>query len=361
MVISIWQLGQHLISRQMRRKLSMRVYYDRDADVGLIKKKKVVIVGYGSQGHAHAANLKDSGVAEVAVALRSDSSSRAKASDAGFKVMDVAEASKWGDVIMMLTPDELQADIYVDEIAENIRPGAAIAFAHGLNVHFNLIEPRTDIDVFMVAPKGPGHTVRSEYARGGGVPCLIAVHQDSSGNAHEIGLSYASAVGGGRSGIIETTFQEECETDLFGEQAVLCGGLCELIKAGFETLVEAGYAPEMAYFECLHEVKLIVDLIYEGGIANMNYSISNTAEYGEYVTGPRIITDETKAEMKRVLEDIQAGRFTRDWMVENKARQTSFKATRRRNAEHPIEQVGAELRAMMPWIGANRLVDKAKN
>jgi len=339
----------------------MRVYYDRDADVGLIKKKKVVIVGYGSQGHAHAANLKDSGVAEVAVALRSDSSSRAKASNAGFKVMDVAEASQWGDVIMMLTPDELQADIYADEIAENIRPGAAIAFAHGLNVHFNLIEPRTDIDVFMVAPKGPGHTVRSEYARGGGVPCLIAVHQDSSGNAHEIGLSYASAVGGGRSGIIETTFQEECETDLFGEQAVLCGGLCELIKAGFETLVEAGYAPEMAYFECLHEVKLIVDLIYEGGIANMNYSISNTAEYGEYVTGPRIITDETKAEMKRVLEDIQAGRFTRDWMVENKARQTSFKATRRRNAEHPIEQVGAELRAMMPWIGANRLVDKAKN
>ncbi|MDP4632074.1 MAG: ketol-acid reductoisomerase, partial [Porticoccaceae bacterium] len=317
--------------------------------------------GYGSQGHAHAANLKDSGVAEVSVALRSDSSSRAKASDAGFKVMDVAEASQWGDVIMMLTPDELQADIYADEIAENIRPGAAIAFAHGLNVHFNLIEPRTDIDVFMVAPKGPGHTVRSEYVRGGGVPCLIAVHQDSSGNAHEIGLSYASAVGGGRSGIIETTFQEECETDLFGEQAVLCGGLCELIKAGFETLVEAGYAPEMAYFECLHEVKLIVDLIYEGGIANMNYSISNTAEYGEYVTGPRIITDETKAEMKRVLEDIQAGRFTRDWMVENKARQTSFKATRRRNAEHPIEQVGAELRAMMPWIGANRLVDKAKN
>jgi len=359
--MSIWQLGQRRISRQIRRKLSMRVYYDRDADVGLIKKKKVVIVGYGSQGHAHAANLKDSGVAEVAVALRSDSSSRAKASDAGFKVMDVVEASQWGDVIMMLTPDELQADIYADEIAENIRPGAAIAFAHGLNVHFNLIEPRTDIDVFMVAPKGPGHTVRSEYARGGGVPCLIAVHQDSSGNAHEIGLSYASAVGGGRSGIIETTFQEECETDLFGEQAVLCGGLCELIKAGFETLVEAGYAPEMAYFECLHEVKLIVDLIYEGGIANMNYSISNTAEYGEYVTGPRIINDETKAEMKRVLEDIQAGRFTRDWMVENKARQTSFKATRRRNAEHPIEQVGAELRAMMPWIGANRLVDKAKN
>jgi ketol-acid reductoisomerase len=331
----------------------MRVYYDRDADVGLIKKKKVVIVGYGSQGHAHAANLKDSGVAEVAVALRSDSSSRAKAADAGFKVMDVAEAAAWGDMVMMLTPDELQADIYRDEIAANIRPGAAIAFAHGLNVHFNLIEPRGDIDCLMIAPKGPGHTVRAEYVRGGGVPCLLAVHQDASGNAHEVGLSYASAVGGGRSGIIETTFQEECETDLFGEQAVLCGGLVELIKAG--------YAPEMAYFECLHEVKLIVDLIYEGGIANMNYSISNTAEYGEYVTGPRIITAETKAEMKRVLEDIQSGRFTRDWMLENKVHQTSFKATRRRNAEHPIEQVGAELRGMMPWIGANRLVDKAKN
>ena len=339
----------------------MRVYYDRDADVGLIKNKKVVIVGYGSQGHAHAANLKDSGVAEVAVALRADSRSRSKASDAGFQVMDVADAAKWGDVIMMLTPDELQADIYYADIAANMRAGAAIAFAHGLNVHFNLIEPRSDIDVFMVAPKGPGHTVRSEYVRGGGVPCLLAVHQDASGNAHDVGLSYASAVGGGRSGIIETTFQEECETDLFGEQAVLCGGLVELIKAGYETLVEAGYAPEMAYFECLHEVKLIVDLIYEGGIANMSYSISNTAEYGEYVTGPRIITSETKAEMKRVLEDIQSGRFTRDWMLENRVHQTSFKATRRRNAEHPIEQVGEQLRGMMPWIGANRLVDKAKN
>ncbi|MEL0302341.1 MAG: ketol-acid reductoisomerase [Rhodobiaceae bacterium] len=339
----------------------MRVYYDRDADVGLIKKKKVVIVGYGSQGHAHAANLKDSGCTDVAVALRPDSASRAKAEAAGFKVMDVAEAAAWGDMLMMLTPDELQADIYRDEIAANIRPGAAIAFAHGLNVHFNLIEPRADIDCLMVAPKGPGHTVRSEYVRGGGVPCLLAIHQDASGNAHDVGLSYASAVGGGRSGIIETTFQEECETDLFGEQVVLCGGLVELIKAGYETLVEAGYAPEMAYFECLHEVKLIVDLIYEGGIANMNYSISNTAEYGEYVTGPRIITEETKAEMKRVLEDIQSGRFTRDWMLENKVHQTSFKATRRRNAEHPIEQVGAELRGMMPWIGANRLVDKAKN
>ena len=339
----------------------MRVYYDQDADIGLIKGKKVAIIGYGSQGHAHAANLKDSGVPDVAVALREGSSSIAKAEAAGFKVMNVAEASKWADVVMMLTPDELQADIYAEDVANNIRPGAAIAFAHGLNVHFNLIEPRSDIDVFMVAPKGPGHTVRGEYLKGGGVPCLIAVHQDASGNAHDIGLSYASGVGGGRSGIIETTFQEECETDLFGEQVVLCGGLVELIKAGYETLIEAGYAPEMAYFECLHEVKLIVDLIYEGGIANMNYSISNTAEYGEYVTGPRIVTAETKAEMKRVLDDIQSGRFTRDWMVENKARQASFKATRRRNAEHNIEEVGERLRGMMPWIGANRLVDKDKN
>ena len=339
----------------------MRVYYDQDADIGLIKGKKVAIIGYGSQGHAHAANLKDSGVPDVAVALREGSSSIAKAEAAGFKVMNVAEASKWADVVMMLTPDELQADIYAEDVANNIRPGAAIAFAHGLNVHFNLIEPRSDIDVFMVAPKGPGHTVRGEYLKGGGVPCLIAVHQDASGNAHDIGLSYASGVGGGRSGIIETTFQEECETDLFGEQAVLCGGLVELIKAGYETLIEAGYAPEMAYFECLHEVKLIVDLIYEGGIANMNYSISNTAEYGEYVTGPRIVTAETKAEMKRVLDDIQSGRFTRDWMVENKARQASFKATRRRNAKHNIEEVGERLRGMMPWIGANRLVDKDKN
>ncbi len=339
----------------------MRVYYDQDADLGLIKSKKVVIVGYGSQGHAHAANLKESGVKEVAVALREGSASAPKAEAAGFKVMTVAKAAAWGDVIMMLTPDELQADIYADEIAPNIRPGAALAFAHGLNVHFNLIEPRSDVDVFMVAPKGPGHTVRGEYVKGGGVPCLLAVHQDASGNAHDIGMSYACGVGGGRSGIIETSFQEECETDLFGEQAVLCGGLVELIKAGYETLTEAGYAPEMAYFECLHEVKLIVDLIYEGGIANMNYSISNTAEYGEYVTGPRIITPETKAEMKRVLEDIQSGRFTRDWMLENKVNQASFKATRRRNAAHPIEQVGTDLRAMMPWIGSNRLVDKDKN
>ena len=324
----------------------MRVYYDRDADINLIKNKKVVIVGYGSQGHAHAANLRDSGVKEIAVALRSDSNSIDKAKSAGFKVMNVADASKWADVIMMLTPDELQGEIYREEIEKNMKSGAAIAFAHGLNVHFNLIEPRNDIDVFMVAPKGPGHTVRSEYQKGGGVPCLIAIDQDVSGNTHDIGLSYASAVGGGRSGVIETTFKEECETDLFGEQTVLCGGLVELIRAGYETLTEAGYAPEMAYFECLHEVKLIVDLIYEGGIANMNYSISNTAEYGEYVTGPRLITSETKAEMKRILEDIQSGKFTRDWMLENKVNQTSFKATRRKVADHPIEAVGNELRAM---------------
>ena len=298
---------------------------------------------------------------DVAVALRSDSKSIDKAKSAGFNVMNVAEASKWADVIMMLTPDELQGEIYKEDIEKNMKPGSAIAFAHGLNVHFNLIEPREDIDVFMVAPKGPGHTVRSEYQKGGGVPCLIAINQDVSGNVHDIGLSYASAIGGGRSGVIETTFKEECETDLFGEQTVLCGGLVELIRTGYEVLTEAGYAPEMAYFECLHEVKLIVDLIYEGGIANMNYSISNTAEYGEYVAGPRIITSETKAEMKRILNDIQSGKFTRDWMLENKVNQTGFKATRRKVAEHPIEAIGSELRAMMPWITANRLVDKDKN
>jgi len=339
----------------------MRVYYDRDADLNLIKGKKIAIVGYGSQGHAHALNLRDSGVAEVAVALREGSSSARKAEAEGFKVMSVADAAKWADVVMMLTPDELQADIYNESLAANMKEGAALLFAHGLNVHFNLIEPRTDLDVLMVAPKGPGHTVRSEYQRGGGVPCLIAIAQDASGNAHDIGLSYASGVGGGRAGIIETTFREECETDLFGEQVVLCGGLVELIRAGFETLVEAGYAPEMAYFECLHEVKLIVDLIYEGGIANMNYSISNTAEYGEYVTGPRIVTPETKAEMKRVLEDIQSGTFTRNWMLENKVNQTSFKATRARNNAHQIEEVGAKLRDMMPWIREKALVDKDKN
>ena len=276
-------------------------------------------------------------------------------------MLSVAEAAKWADLVMMLTPDELQGDIYTQDLAANMKQGAALAFAHGLNIHFNLIEPRADLDVIMIAPKGPGHTVRSEYKRGGGVPCLVAIDKDASGNAHDLALSYASAIGGGRAGIIETTFREECETDLFGEQAVLCGGLVEMIRAGFETLTEAGYAPEMAYFECLHEVKLIVDLIYEGGIANMNYSISNTAEYGEYVTGPRIITPETKAEMKRVLTDIQSGKFTRDWMLENKVNQTSFKATRAKAAAHPIEEIGAKLRGMMPWIGANKLVDKEKN
>jgi len=339
----------------------MRVYYDRDADLNLVKGKKVAVVGYGSQGHAHVLNMRDSGVKNLAVALRPGSASAKKAEAEGVKVMDVAAAAKWADVVMMLTPDELQADIYRGELGPNMRQGAALLFAHGLNVHFNLIEPRADIDVLMVAPKGPGHTVRGEYLKGGGVPCLIAIHQDSSGNAHDLGLSYASAIGGGRAGIIETSFREECETDLFGEQVVLCGGLVELIRGGFETLVDAGYAPEMAYFECLHEVKLIVDLIYEGGIANMNYSISNTAEYGEYVTGPRIITSETKAEMKRVLTDIQSGKFTRDWMLENKVNQTSFKATRARNNAHQIEAVGEKLRAMMPWIGKNKLVDKAKN
>ncbi len=339
----------------------MRVYYDRDADINLIKTKKVAIVGYGSQGHAHALNLKDSGVKDVAIALRKGSASAKKAETAGFKVMSPAEAAKWADVIMVLTPDEGQGDLYREALGPNMKQGAALAFAHGLNVHFNLLDPRPDLDVFMIAPKGPGHTVRSEYQRGGGVPCLVALAQNPSGNGLEIALSYASAIGGGRAGVIETTFKEECETDLFGEQAVLCGGLVELIKSGFETLVEAGYAPEMAYFECLHEVKLIVDLIYEGGIANMNYSISNTAEYGEYVTGPRIITAETKAEMKRVLNDIQTGKFARDWMLENKVNQASFKATRRKLSEHPIEEVGEKLRAMMPWIKANKLVDKSRN
>ena len=339
----------------------MRVYYDRDADINLVKGKKVAVIGYGSQGHAHVLNLRDSGVRDVAVGLRAGSSSAQKAQGEGLQVKDVSEAAKWADVVMMLTPDELQGDIYRESLAKDMKQGAALMFAHGLNVHFNLIEPRKDLDVLMVAPKGPGHTVRSEYKKGGGVPCLLAVHQDASGNAHDLGLSYAAAIGGGRAGVIETTFKEECETDLFGEQAVLCGGLVELIRAGFETLVEGGYAPEMAYFECLHEVKLIVDLIYEGGIANMNYSISNTAEYGEYVTGPRIITSQTKAEMKRVLDDIQSGRFARDWMLENRVNQTSFKAIRARNNAHPIEDVGAKLRAMMPWIGKNKLVDKDRN
>jgi ketol-acid reductoisomerase len=339
----------------------MRVYYDRDADVNLIKGKKVAIVGYGSQGHAHVLNMRDSGVKEVAVALKEGSPTRDKAAKEDLKVMTPAEAAKWADIIMVLTPDELQADIYAKDLKPNMKQGAALAFAHGLNIHFNLIEPRPDIDVFMVAPKGPGHTVRSEYLKGAGVPCLIAVAQNASGNAMDIGLSYASAIGGGRAGIIETSFREECETDLFGEQTVLCGGLTHLIAAGYETLVEAGYAPEMAYFECLHEVKLIVDLMYEGGMANMRYSISNTAEWGDYSTGPRIVTAETKAEMKRVLSDIQSGKFVAGWMTENKAGTPSFKAQRRLWAEHPIEEVGTRLRAMMPWLKGNKLVDKSRN
>src|ERR1700710_360939 len=338
----------------------MRVYYDRDADLNLIKNKKVAVIGFGSEGHAHAQNMRDSGITDVIIAVRPGASAK-KAEAAGFTVMSVADAAKLADVMMMATPDELQADIYKDDLHANMKNGAALLFAHGFNVHFKLIEARKDLDVLMVAPKGPGHTVRGEYLKGGGVPTLIAIAQDASGNAHDLGLSYASANGGGRAGIIETTFKEECETDLFGEQAVLCGGLVELIKAGFETLVEAGYAPEMAYFECLHEVKLIVDLIYEGGIANMNYSISNTAEYGEYVTGPRIVTAETKAEMKRVLEDIQSGRFVRDFMAENAVGAPSFKATRRRAAGHQIGEAGDRLRAVMAWITKNKLVDTARN
>ena len=339
----------------------MRVYYDRDADISRILEKKVAIVGYGSQGHAHALNLRDSGVKDIAVALRAGSATAKKAEGEGLKVMTVAAASAWADVIMILAPDEHQREIYNNEIAPNIRDGAALMFAHGLNVHFGLIEPKKTVDVLMVAPKGPGHTVRSEYLKGGGVPSLIAIHHDATGNALDIGLAYASANGGGRAGVIETSFREECETDLFGEQAVLCGGVVELIRAGFETLVEGGYAPEMAYFECLHEVKLIVDLIYEGGIANMNYSISNTAEYGEYVTGPRIITPETKAEMKKVLADIQEGRFVRNFMLENQAGQPELKARRGLLERHQIEIVGKELRAMMPWIAKGKLVDKARN
>ncbi len=340
----------------------MRVYYDRDCDINLIKTKKVAILGYGSQGHAHALNLRDSGAKNLVIALRENSPSAAKAAAEGLKVMGIEEAAKWCDLIMFTMPDELQADTYNKYIHNNLRKGSAIAFAHGLNIHFGLIEPKPEVDVIMMAPKGPGHTVRAEFTKGGGVPCLVAVNNDASGRAMEIGLSYCSAIGGGRSGIIETDFRQECETDLFGEQAVLCGGLVELIRMGFETLVEAGYDPEMAYFECLHEVKLIVDLIYEGGIANMNYSISNTAEYGEYVSGPRILPyDETKARMKKVLEDIQSGKFVRDFMVENKVGQPSFKAIRRNNDNHQIEQVGEKLRAMMPWISAGKMVDKNKN
>ena len=340
--------------------MAANVYYERDADHALIAGRKVAIIGYGSQGHAHALNLKDSGV-DVRVGLRPGSSSGAKAEAAGLAVLSPAEAAKWADIVMVLTPDELQAALYRDDLHANMRQGAALAFAHGFNIHFKLVEPRPDLDVFMIAPKGPGHTVRSEYQRGGGVPCLVAVAQNSSGNAQEIALSYASAIGGGRSGIIETNFREECETDLFGEQVVLCGGLTALITAGFETLVEAGYAPEMAYFECLHEVKLIVDLMYEGGIANMRYSISNTAEYGDYTRGPRVISPAVREEMKKILADIQSGKFAKDWMLENRVNQTSFKAMRAKMAAHPIEQIGEKLRAMMPWIKQRALVDKSRN
>ena len=339
----------------------MRVYYDRDCDVNLIKDKKVAILGYGSQGHAHALNLRDSGAKNLVVALREGSASIAKAEGEGLKTMGIAEAAAWADVIMFTMPDELQAETYKKYVHDNIREGAAIAFAHGLNVHFGLIEPKEGIDVIMMAPKGPGHTVRGEYTKGGGVPCLVAVDKDASGKALEIGLSYCSAIGGGRSGIIETNFREECETDLFGEQAVLCGGLVELIRMGFETLVEAGYAPEMAYFECLHEVKLIVDLIYEGGIANMNYSISNNAEYGEYVTGPEIINEESRVAMRNALKRIQTGEYAKMFILEGRTGYPSMTARRRLNQEHAIEIVGAQLRSMMPWIAKNKLVDQTRN
>jgi len=339
----------------------MKVFYDSDADLNLIKKKKVCIIGYGSQGHAHALNLRDSGVKEIVIALRENSNSIDKAKKDGFKVLSVNDASKWADICMVLVPDELQADLYNDYLEKNLKKGACLLFAHGLSIHFQLISVRSDLDVFMIAPKGPGHTVRGQYVEGGGVPCLIAIHQDASQNALELGLSYASAIGGGRSGIIQTTFKEECETDLFGEQSVLCGGLTALIHAGFETLVEAGYSPEMAYFECLHEVKLIVDLIYEGGIANMRYSISNTAEYGDLTRGPRIINENVKKEMKKVLEEIQSGKFVRDWILECKSGQLNFKAQKRIQNQKQIELVGEKLRKMMPWISSNKLVNKKKN
>ena len=340
----------------------MKMFYEKDADVNLIKEKKVAIFGYGSQGHAHALNLKDSGVKEVIVALRDGSPSKAKAESKGLKVMNLSDAAEWADVAMILTPDEMQATIYKNHIEQRIKEGTSLAFAHGLNIHYKLIEARKDLDVFMVAPKGPGHLVRSEYEKGGGVPCLMAIHQNGSGKARELALSYASNIGGGKSGIIETTFKDECETDLFGEQSVLCGGLVELIKNGYETLVEAGYEPELAYFECLHEVKLIVDLIYEGGIANMNYSISNTAEYGEYVSGKRIINkEETKKRMKEILDDIQSGKFTKEWMDECKNGQKNLIKMRKELADHSIEQVGTKLRAMMPWIGKKKLIDSDKN
>lgn len=338
----------------------MNIYYDKDADLSIIQGKKVAIVGYGSQGHAHANNLKDSGV-DVTVALREGSASAAKAEAAGLTVNNVAEAVAAADLVMILTPDEFQSQLYSQEIEPNLKKGATLAFAHGFAIHYNQIVPRADVDVIMVAPKAPGHTVRSEFVKGGGIPDLIAIFQDASGTAKETALSYASAIGGGRTGIIETTFKDETETDLFGEQAVLCGGCVELVKAGFETLVEAGYAPEMAYFECLHELKLIVDLMYEGGIANMNYSISNNAEYGEYVTGPEVINDESRAAMRNALKRIQDGEYAKMFIAEGATNYPSMTARRRNNAAHEIEQVGEKLRSMMPWITANKIVDKSKN
>lgn len=338
----------------------MQVYYDKDCDLSIIQGKKVAIIGYGSQGHAHACNLKDSGV-DVTVGLRSGSSSIVKAEAHGLKVADVASAVQQADVVMVLTPDEFQGQLYRDELEPNLKQGATLAFAHGFSIHYNQVVPRADLDVIMVAPKAPGHTVRSEFVRGGGIPDLIAVYQDASGNAKNVALSYASGVGGGRTGIIETTFKDETETDLFGEQAVLCGGTVELVKAGFEILTEAGYAPEMAYFECLHELKLIVDLMFEGGIANMNYSISNNAEYGEYVTGPEVINEQSREAMRNALKRIQNGEYAKMFITEGATNYPSMTAWRRNNAAHPIEQVGEKLRAMMPWIAANKIVDKSKN
>ncbi|MAV29491.1 MAG: ketol-acid reductoisomerase [Cycloclasticus sp.] len=338
----------------------MNIYYDKDADLSIIKGMTVAIIGYGSQGHAHANNLKDSGV-NVVVGLRASSASVAKAQDAGLEVKEVPAAVASADLVMILTPDEFQAQLYKEEIEPNLKNGAMLAFAHGFAVHYNQVVPRADLDVIMIAPKAPGHTVRSEFTKGGGIPDLIAVYQNASGKAKEVALSYASAIGGGRSGIIETTFKDETETDLFGEQAVLCGGTVELVKMGFETLVEGGYAPEMAYFECLHELKLIVDLMYEGGIANMNYSISNNAEYGEYVTGKKVINDESREAMREALRNIQNGEYAKQFIVEGATNYPSMTANRRNNAAHQIEQVGGKLREMMPWITANALVDKSKN
>ncbi|HUK56098.1 MAG TPA: ketol-acid reductoisomerase [Nitrospiria bacterium] len=337
----------------------MKIYYDKDADLKRLKGKTVAILGYGSQGHAHANNLKDSGI-PVILGLR-EGRSWQKAERAGFKVVSPAQASKLSDIVMILTPDELQADLYRSEIEPNLRKGGYLAFAHGFNIHFGQVVPRPDMNVFMVAPKGPGHLVRSEFSKGSGVPMLLAIHQDPSKETQKVGLAYARAIGGTRAGVIETSFREECETDLFGEQVVLCGGLTALISAGYETLIEAGYAPEMAYFECLHEVKLIVDLIYEGGISNMRYSISNTAKFGDVTRGPRIITDETRREMKRILDEIQSGRFAKEWILENKAGRPVFNALLKKGEAHPIEDVGGKLRAMMPWLKKERLVDKDKN